>query len=271
MSFFDFFGRKKKEATKPAPTREPEREQDVPRKPSAQSRAIYGSTSDPVRDLLERVCGSDEKPAQVEKQKLQDGSIYTGQALLLQNGYYLPHGYGKKYISPQAEMTAHWVNGNANGMCYLNLHHAMVTGHFVDNHPEGWCLSVEGGKGFVFGVFHNDDCVTSLGESVVWLIRTMDMGLKTSYKKGQILVGEVINNQARGFHFMNNGDLYVGTDDAALSKTGFFFKFTKDGYIQIGEFKNGVLVEELPGEEVVFANGGNTAQYKPLNTKKKYF
>lgn len=168
-------------------------------------------------------------------------------------------------------MTAHWVNGNANGMCYLNLHHVMVTGHFVDNHPEGWCLSVEGGKGFVFGVFHNDDCVTSLGESVVWLIRTMDMGLKTSYKKGQILVGEVINNQARGFHFMNNGDLYVGTDDAALSKTGFFFKFTKDGYIQIGEFKNGVLVEELPGEEVVFANGGNTAQYKPLNTKKKYF
>lgn len=271
MSFFDFFGRKKKEATKPAPTREPERKQDVPRKPSAQSRAIYGSTSDPVRDLLERVCGSDEKPAQVEKQKLQDGSIYTGQALLLQNGYYLPHGYGKKYISPQAEMTAHWVNGNANGMCYLNLHHAMVTGHFVDNHPEGWCLSVEGGKGFVFGVFHNDDCVTSLGESVVWLIRTMDMGLKTSYKKGQILVGEVINNQARGFHFKNNGDLYVGTDDAALSKTGFFFKFTKDGYIQIGEFKNGVLVEELPGEEVVFANGGNTAQYKPLNTKKKYF
>ena len=190
---------------------------------------------------------------------------------MLQNGFYLPHGYGKKYISPELEMTAHWVNGNANGMCYVNMHNAMVTGHFVNSRPEGWCLSIESGRGFVFGVFHNDDCVLSLGESVLWLLRSMDLGLKTSYKKGQILVGELINNQARGFHFMNNGDLYVGIDDSTLSKTGFFFKFTKDGYIQIGEFKNGVLVEELPGDEVVFANLGDPDLYKPLDTNKKYF
>ena len=238
--------------------------------PSSCSKASIESSGS-ILELLNNVIGTEEKPAQVEKQKLQDGSIYTGQAILLQNGFYLPNGYGKKYISPQMEMTAHWVNGNADGMCYLNMHNAMVTGHFSKGHPEGWCLSVEGGVGFVFGVFHNDDCVLSLGESVVWLIRTMDMGLKTSYKRGQILVGEIMNNQARGFHFMNNGDLYVGTDDSKLSKTGFFFKFTKDGFIQIGEFKNGVLIEELPGEEVVFANGGNTSLYKPLDTNKKYF
>lgn len=263
MGLFDsLFGEKKQ--TEPSAD-------SIHKQPSVQSRAVYGSTSDAVRNLLEQVCGSDEKPAQIEKQKLQDGSIYTGQARLLQNGYYLPHGYGKKVINPQMEMTAHWINGNANGMCYLNPHHAMVTGHFVNNHPEGWCLSVEGGKGFVFGVFHNDDCVVPLGESVLWLIRSMDMGLKTSYKKEQILVGEIIHNQARGFHFMNNGDLYIGTDDATLSKTGFFFKFTKDGYIQIGEFKNGILIEELHGEEIVFANGGDSSLYSPLDTQKKYF
>lgn len=222
-------------------------------------------------ELLEKIIGTDEKQAQVENQKLQDGSIYTGQAVLLQNGFYLPHGYGKKYVSPEVEMTAHWVNGNINGMCYLNMHSAMVTGHFVVSRPEGWCLSVEGGRGFVFGVFHNDDCKLPLGDSVLWMVRSMDMGLRTSYKKGQILVGEIFNNQARGFHFMNNGDLYVGTDDAQLSKTGFFFKFTKDGHIQIGEFKNGVLIEEMPAEEVIFANGGDPQLYKPLNTNKKYF
>jgi hypothetical protein len=266
MGLLDFLFGKKQDRLSTSQTNKSK--SDGLRYESAQS---SDATSDAAIKLLEKVCGSKDKPAQVEKQKLQDGSIYTGQALLLQNGYYLPNGYGKKYINPQMEMTAYWVNGNANGMCYLNLHSAMVTGHFKDNHPEGWCLSVEGGAGFVFGVFHNDDCILSLGDSVLWLVRTMKMGLKTSYKMGQILVGEIINNQARGFHFMNNGDLYVGTDDSKLSKTGFFFKFTKDGRIQIGEFKNGVLVEKLPGEEVVFANGGDASLYKPLNTNKKYF
>ena len=268
MRFLDFIFGKKKEQSVPAISNQ---QVNNKREVRTSRTSSYQDSSDTVIELLEKVCGTEEKPAQVEKQKLQDGSIYTGQALLLQNGLYLPHGYGKKYISPQMEMTAHWVNGNANGMCYLNMHSAMVTGHFVNSHPNGWCISVEGGVGFVFGVFRNDDCVLSLGESVIWLIRSMDMGLKTSYKKGQILVGEIINNQARGFHFMNNGDLYVGTDDSKLSKTGFFFKFSKDGYIQIGEFNNGILIEELPGEEVVFANGGDPSLYKPLNTSKKYF
>ncbi|MDD6227989.1 MAG: hypothetical protein PUA94_02990 [Bacteroidales bacterium] len=270
MRFLDFiFGKKQEGVTHTSNQQVQNAGNNSISRPSS-----YKDTScppDAVLELLEKVCGTEEKPTQIEKQKLQDGSIYTGQALLLQNGFYLPHGYGKKYISPQMEMTAHWINGNANGMCYLNMHNAMVTGHFVNSRPEGWCLSVEGGVGFVFGVFHNDDCILSLGESVVWLIRTMDMGLRTSYKKGQILVGEIINNQARGFHFMNNGDLYIGTDDSKLSKTGFFFKFSKDGYIQIGEFKNGMLINELPGDEVVFANGGDASLYKPLNTSKKYF
>lgn len=261
MGFLDFlFGKKKQKHVSLSSSRQ-----------SNNHRYADNSSSDAVYDVLEKVCGTEDKPAQIEKKKLQDGSIYTGQALLLQNGFYMPHGYGKKYISPEMEMTAHWVNGNANGMCYVNMHSAMVTGHFVDSRPEGWCLSVEGGRGFVFGVFHNDDCCLSLGDSVLWMVRSMDMGLKTSYKKGQILVGEITNNQARGFHFMNNGDLYVGTDDSTLSKTGFFFKFTKDGYIQIGEFKDGNLVKELQGEEVIIANGGNSSLYKPLNTNKKYF
>lgn len=263
MGFFDFlFGGKKTSIDVNSSAQKSSEKNNVP------ENSINSSA---VRDVIEKACGTDDNPVQVEKQKLQDGSIYTGQARLLTNGYYLPYGYGKKFISPELEMTAHWVNGYANGMCYLNMHDSMVTGHFSNNRPNGWCISVEGGVGFVFGVFQNDDCVLSLGDSMLWLIRSMDLGLKISYKKGQILIGEVVNNQARGFHFMNNGDLYVGTDDSKLSKSGFFFKFTKEGYIQIGLFENGILVEELPGEEVVFANGGDVSFYKPLNTNKKYF
>ena len=225
-----------------------------------------------VMTMIEEIVGTDEKPAKVEKQKLSDGSRYTGEARLLQNGNYLPYGFGKKYVSKELELTGNWKDGNINGVCYMNMHDAMVTGHFVDSRPDGWCLSIEGGRGFVFGVFKIDDCVCSLAETVTWMIRDIDLGLKISSKKKQILVGEVSNNKAKGFHFLNNGDLYVGTDSAGLNQTGYFIKFTYDGYIQVGRFENGELVESLTPSEVIKANGVNPGLLSPnINTTKKYF
>ena len=225
-----------------------------------------------METLLSEIIGTQEKPAKVENKKLRDGSTYTGEAILCTDGFYLPNGYGKKIISKEVEMTGHWVDGNANGVCYVNMHHSMVTGHFKNSRPDGWCLSVEGGRGFVFGVFKVDDCVCSLGDSVTWMMRGVNMGLRTSFKLGLILVGEIKNNTACGFHFMNNGDVYVGTDGIKMDKTGFFFKFSKDGYVQIGRFESGLLVEELNPHAVVLANGMDSSLL-PANTdtKKKYF
>lgn len=263
MAFLDFlFGKKKGGSHKRENLSVSERER---------SQAQYDAASDAVKNLLNDVIGTPEKPAHVDKQQLKDGSIYTGQAILCQDGFYLPYGYGKKYISKELEITGHWVDGVVNGMCYMNMHHSMLTGHFVNNRPQGWCLCIEGGRGFVFGVFNGDDCVTSLGESFQWLIRTIDLGLKTNYKRGSILVGETIPGGTRGFHFNNNGDLYVGLGDGTLTNTGFFFKFTKDGNVEIGEFKNGTLIETLPPEEIVFATSANPSAYIPFNTSKKYF
>ena len=91
-------------------------------------------------------------------------------------------------------------------------------------------------------------------------------------KLGLNLVGEIKNNTACGFHFMNNGDVYVGTDGIKMDKTGFFFKFTKDGYIQIGRFESGLLVEELNPHTVVLANGMDSSLLpENIDTKKKYF
>lgn len=225
-----------------------------------------------MESLFGEIIGSQEKPAKVENQKLMDGSMYTGEAILCTNGFYLPNGYGKKIISKEVEMTGHWVDGNANGVCYVNMHHSMVTGHFVNSRPNGWCLSVEGGRGYVFGVFKTDDCVCSLGDAVLWMMRGVNMGLRTSFKLGLITVGEVRNNTACGFHFMNNGDVYVGTDGRAMDKTGFFFKFTHDGYIQIGRFEKGVLVEKLAPQAVVLANGMDASLLPTaIDTNKKYF
>lgn len=227
-----------------------------------------------VLSTLEEIIGTEEKPAKVEKKKLADGSIYTGEAILCKNGFYLPNGWGKKYVSKDLELTGSWRDGNMNGVCYMNLHHSMVTGHFVDSRPDGWCLSIEGGRGFVFGVFKIDDCVNSLGEAVTWMIRSVDLGLKTFSVKKQILVGQVqiANNKAMGFHFMNNGDVYVGIDNIMLDKTGYFFKFSHDGYIQIGRFEKGNLIERMDAKDVVKANGVSPSLLTVnVDTNKNYF
>jgi hypothetical protein len=225
-----------------------------------------------VLSLLERIIGSDEKPAKVEKKKLADGSIYSGEARLCHDGFYIPYGWGQKYVSKDLELTGFWRDGNLNGVCYINMHHSMVTGHFVDSTPDGWCLSIESGRGFVFGVFKADDCVYSLGEAVSWMMKSINLGLKMSSVKKQILVGQITNSHATGFHFMNNGDVYVGTDDYRLEKNGYFFKFTHDGYIQIGKFEKGNLIEPMTAKDVVKANGVLPSLLTVnVDTNKKYF
>ena len=225
-----------------------------------------------ILSMIKDIIGTEDKPAKVEKQKLADGSIYTGEARLCQDGNYLPYGWGKKYVSKDLEFTGSWRDGNLNGVCYMNMHHSMVTGHFVDNRPNGWCLSVEGGRGLVFGVFKIDDCVCSLGEAIIWMVRSINPGLKTNSAKKQIFLGQIINNQAKGFCFMDNGEVYVGIDNSSLEKTGYFFKFTSDGYIQIGKFENGKLIERMAAIDVVKANGISPSLLTVnVDTNKKYF
>lgn len=225
-----------------------------------------------VMKMLEEVIGTDEKPAKVEKKRISDGSIYTGEARLLTNGFYLPHGFGKKYISPDLEMTGNWHHGNLNGVCYLNMHHSMVTGHFTDSRPNGWCLSIESERGFVFGVFKEDDCIRSLGNAVIWMVRNLDFGVKIDSRKRQILIGKIYNDHAIGFIFMNSGDVYVGTDTPSLDKNGYFFRFSHDGYIQIGRFENGNLIDPMSPEEVIEANGISSSLLSvSIDTRKKYF
>lgn len=230
------------------------------------------TVSPEVASLFEGIIGTEERPVKVENTKLSDGTIYTGEAILCTNGFYQPNGFGKRIVSKDLELTGNWKDGRVNGVCYMNMHQAMVTGHFIDSRPDGWCLSIEGGRGFVFGVFKKDDCVCSLGEAVSWMIRSMSMGLNINSRKKQIFVGQTSITKAKGFLFSNNGDVFVGVGDAEFNKTGYFFKFTKDGFIQIGRFDQGNLVESLMPEAVLAANGVSTSlMTTKVDTSKKYF
>ena len=224
-----------------------------------------------VMETIESIVGTDEKPAKVEKQILADGSTYTGEARLGIDGKYIPMGFGKKILNKEVEMTGNWVDGYVNGVCYMNMHFAMITGHFVNNHPDGWCLSVDK-NGYVFGVFKDDDCCCSLGEAVLWMMRNIGMNIKMSSTKKMILLGDKVGDTIKGFQFLNNGDIYVGVASNHSTLTGYFFKFSHDGYIQTGLFEEGVLVENLDPKKVVEANGMDSSLLKvKINPNKKYF
>ena len=238
---------------------------------------------DELTSLIESVLGSPDKPVKVEKKQLKDGSIYTGEAYVTKDGDYCPHGFGKQVISKDLELTGHFKDGYANGVMYANMHFAMVTGRYIGGRPYGWVVSAE--KGIIFGVFKDDDFVLALTEQVMWIgdeYRDYDGGVIGVYPKRKTIVfGQpykaqdgVVIRKAIGAQFTDEGDVYVGTDQKGLSKTGYFVKYGHDGYITIGHFVNGELDEELTWLELLShypkANNEKNRAIK-IDTKKKYF
>lgn len=236
-----------------------------------------------IESLLESVLGTPEKPVKVEKKQLKDGSIYTGEAYVTKDGDYCPHGFGKQVISKDLELTGHFKDGYANGVMYANMHFAMVTGRYIGGRPYGWVVSAE--KGIIFGVFKDDDFVLALTEQVMWIgdeYRDYDGSVIGVYPKRKTIVfGQpykaqdgVVVRKAIGAQFTDEGDVFVGTDQKGLSKTGYFVKYGHDGFITIGHFVNGELDEELTWRDFLShypkANTPKNQAIK-IDTTKKYF
>ena len=239
-----------------------------------------------IEKYLEECLGSPGKPIRVEKEKLIDGSTYTGEAITLEDGSHLPYGFGKKtYVQDGNEviMTGHFVDGNVNGVCYMNMHFAMITGRFINSQPYGWILSL--GNGVLFGAFENGDFTEALSKQVMWIqdeyreYKGFPIGVFP--KRKTIIFGQpykakdgVILQKAIGMQFTDNGDVYVGIDEEGLSKTGYFVKYCSSGYIEIGYYSNGELTIPMSFVDLLthYPNANNAKNRSiQIDTKKKYF
>lgn len=236
--------------------------------------------------LLELSFGSAENPIKVDKERLKDESTYTGEAVTLEDGSILPYGWGKKtYVHDGREviLTGQFKDGDINGVCYMNMHFAMVTGRFINSRPYGWIVSLE--HGLLFGAFENGDVTHALSAQVLWIrdeyrdYKGLPIG--TYPKRGTIIFGQpykvkdgVVLQKAIGMQFTNDGDVYVGTDEKGLSKTGYFVKYRSDGYIEIGYYINGELVTPMSFQELLthypLANNAKNRAIV-IDTNKKYF
>lgn len=197
---------------------------------------------------------------EVKDELLNDGTKYTG-PLLIENKYRLPHGYGKKEY-PSYYVIGKFDKGTLNGPAYINHHHYMMTSQMKNNRGNGWGMMINGGV-LTFGVYKSSQLVLNLTNFVEWYF---DKILESNYrgtmfhyypKTGEILIGipsrkydDTVSSNFMGFHFMDDGSVYVGTT-ASLKKTGPLIKFNNNGYIEIGKWVDGNLIEKLSISDIL--------------------
>lgn len=196
----------------------------------------------------------------VENELLEDGTRYTGSAYRL-NGKIIPHGYGRKNFSDYYGI-GRFVDGVLEGPVYVNHDYYMYTCMMKKGKPYGWSLMINGGYPF-FHVVINGDEKEDLSDAILWYFDKLKYyGRKGKMfhcypKAGEIFIGypgeapqNGIGLSFSGFHFMNDGDVWVGTTNT-LKKTGDLLHFRNDGTIEIGTFENGALIVPKTIQDVI--------------------
>ena len=195
----------------------------------------------------------------VENELLEDGVKYTG-SVYVKNGKKIPHGYGRKNF-PDYYYESRFIDGIANGPTYINHNHYMIACQSQNNRGNGWGMMIIGGV-LTFGVYRNSELAVDLTNFVSWYF---DKILKQNYqnsmfysypKAGEIFIGipgkkyDEFTSSFMGFHFMDDGSLYVGTT-SDLNKNGILLKFNNNGIIEIGEWESGKIKAHLSISEVL--------------------
>lgn len=188
----------------------------------------------------------------VEKYKLLDGSIYTGN---YDDINHKPVGSG--FCSyPDGHSVWGTFIGIPNGPCYVNYDSWMQLGYFSQGKLQGWGMQM--GKGnYHFGVFHDGklikDCPV-LFDEIHERITLMSRSLKAKGINVRWAHRFIDNNgvyfgvfekgyKKVGIRFLPSGDVYIGMSDNSIEMTGTFVHL-KDSSIEAGVFKDGKLIQE---------------------------
>jgi hypothetical protein len=138
----------------------------------------------------------------------------------------------------------------------------MYVGLVSNGSINGWGMKVDRGD-IQFGVFENSVLKVNLTPlvSIFWDkimedFRDLNRNAINVLKKGEIFIGvpQGIIKGKFGFHFLENGEVYLGICDYDHSdRTGKFLHFDLDYNITKGEYKDGELIEEIEDDEYVSA------------------
>lgn len=197
---------------------------------------------------------------EVKSITLNDGTTYTGCVDYIE-GAPVPNGMGIKKFDDHNE-SGMFKSGSLDGIGYLNYHDWMIIGLCKDGEINGWGIKAERGN-VSFGVFENSVLKVDLTPliQVFWhrineVASYLNKGLAYTRKTGDIFLGvpESVYGRRLGFHFLNNGEVFLGACEyGKTDRTGKFLHFNLEYNIRKGNYDAGVLVEEIDDEEFIEA------------------
>lgn len=199
---------------------------------------------------------------------LADGKKYSGWGYY-HNGQFVPHGCGKKYY-PDFYVYGNFQKGVLNGPAINSHDHYMYTMFFKENRGNGWGLCINGGYLVEFGYYENSQLKTDLTDFVQWYYegklgksdRTGESMLsmytsKETKEVTNLLIGyapkKISDNltlSCMGFRFKADGSVWVGTGNLN-EMTGNYIHFRPDGYIDVGRFDHGNLVDRMLLQDLI--------------------
>ena len=195
---------------------------------------------------------------EVKNLAISDGVIYTGE--VKSDGFKdVPHGMGICKYSDHNE-TGRFVDGELNGLAYLNYHDWMTVGIVRNRLMNGWGLKIDRGK-IEFGIYEDNilrvnltPLVEIFWDKILEDASSMNKNAISVKKNGTILVGtpQTIFQGKFGFNFLANGEIFLGMnkyDQSGL--TGEFLHFDTDYNITKGQYDDGLLLREIEDDEFV--------------------
>lgn len=199
---------------------------------------------------------------------LADGKKYSGWGYY-RNGQFVPHGCGKKFYS-DFYVYGNFQKGVLNGPAINSHDHYMYTMFFKENRGNGWGLCINGGYLVEFGYYENSQLKTDLTDFVQWYYEgklskagRSDESMLSMYTSKEtkevtnLLIGyapKKINDSltlsCMGFRFKADGSVWVGTGNLT-EMTGNYIHFRPDGYIDVGRFDHGNLVDKMLLQDLI--------------------
>ena len=191
----------------------------------------------------------------VENVALRGNKLYTGRGYF-QGSDFIPHGYGWLSIK-DSRVYGYFQNGVLNGPSYHPMDYMMYAMQMKNNRGNGWGMMINSGI-LSFGRYANSQMDLDLTDAVQWYYDIMiSLGKNGSMFHGYYNAGEIMigwkgdeTNEFMGFHYLNDGSIYVGSSKS-LKKTGYFIKFCNDGIIQVGRFEDGLLTQPMDIQSLI--------------------
>ena len=204
---------------------------------------------------------------------LLDGNCRYSGTGYYENSKFIPNGLGKMQF-PNYYAKGNFVDGVLSGPAIISHDYYMNTVFMKNDRGNGWGMCINRGVLAEFGYYQNSQLKTDLTDAVDWYYHKMQMRpgqgsmlhfytSKTDGHLTEILIGwpggaSLGNGMASvyvGFHFLEDGSVWIG-NTATIKQSGTIVKFTADGFVQIGEFENGRLVNPMDIQDVIDAYYG---------------